>query len=151
MVKAHANRPIVRKRRGFLSNPLRVHGITGLQHRQIAHQFFRARLWANTEINGCSFPIGYLVANKFADLLASLRKTMAHEIFKNIIIAERELARIALRDTYDGRIHFRLRKEDARWNSSQKFDAIVELHEQCERAVVARGWRSAETFCQLLL
>src|SRR2546426_10011378 len=45
MVKAHANRPIVRKRRGFLSNPLRVHGITGLQHRQIAHQFFRARLY----------------------------------------------------------------------------------------------------------
>ncbi len=35
-------------------------------------EFFRAGLWIETELNGCLLPVGDVLANEFAELLASL-------------------------------------------------------------------------------
>src|SRR6267142_1633553 len=79
---------------------------------------FRARLRIETELNGCIFPVGHIFANEFAELFASLRKAALHQFSENLIIAGWKLPRIARCDAHEGRVHIRLRKEHACWNTS---------------------------------
>src|SRR5215813_8769872 len=95
-------------------------------------ELFRASALIQLVLRGKLSPIREIRAKDPRELLASLGKTLPHQLSEYAVVAARQLAGSVRCDAQERRGQFRFRSEHVRGNVSQILDVMMKLSEKSE-------------------